>query len=430
MSKRFEIDMGLNASDVAKGAKDAESALSDLEQAVGDVGSESRDAGGDISDFTRKLVTAARDAGKSDDEIRDALRKYGVNAKEAERAIEGIGDEFKETGRDGERALDDLEDSLRDVQRQSKKAGDSVDDIGEAGKDAGRSVKRGMHDASEGLDDFKSEAQQSAREAAASFDGSMESIAEVGQEIAANAFSGFGPAGVAAGIGVAAAAGVMVENFNKITEAADEARESAFAMAYDVAGALDAAGYATRLQEWTSETEKLNQVRDIAIGTGWDEVEVVDALAAGGDKLERLNAAWGEGADVLNLTNGRIWELEAVLKATGEGYLNGAQAADINARALYNFAQQAGTATGEVDDLGNKIIQLPDSTTVVVDASTQKAYENVDALEQKVVSVPDKNVRINVRADTSSAERSISRIINQGREIKIRTRIISPERLD
>jgi len=343
----------------------------------------------------------------------------------ATKGLDELAEAAEDTG-DGARGVDKLEKALKEAQRQSEKTEKAVREVGDAGTVAGKDVKRGMDDAGEGLKDFKDEAEQSAREAAASFDGSMESIAEVGQEIAANAFSGFGPAGVGAGIAVASAAGVMIEEFNKITEAADEARASAFAMAYDVAGALDAAGYASRLQEWTSETEKLAQVRDIAVGTGWDEVAVVDALASGGDKLDKLNAAWGDGADVLNLTNGRIWELEAVLKATSEGYLSGAQAADINARALYNFADQVGTATGEVDDLGNAIVTLPDDTTVVVNTATQTAYENVDQLEQKVAGLKDRNLRVTVSADTSAAERSLQNLINKGRVIKLGTRIIEP----
>ncbi|QMU97978.1 hypothetical protein FVO59_12780 [Microbacterium esteraromaticum] len=349
--------------------------------------------------------------------VRDFVRGTG----DAEKALDDVADSLddmaagaKKGGRDAERSVEQLEDGFRDAARRAR-------DLGDAGKEAGKDVERGMDRASEGVDDFKSEAQQSAREAAASFDGSMESIADLGQEIAANAFSGFGPAGVAAGVGVAAAAGVMIEQFNKINEAAEEARESAFAMAYDVAGALDAAGYAARLQEWTGSTEKLNQVRDIAIGTGWDEVEVVDALAAGGDKIKKLNDAWGDGAEAQTLTSGRIWEIEAALKATSEGYLDGAQAADINARALYNFAQQAGTATGEVDDLGNRIYELPDSTQVVVDAKTQKAYENVDQLESKVGGIKDKNVNVSVSANTDQAQREINAFItrNASRALKI-----------
>src|SRR5690606_6198375 len=86
-SKRFEIDLGVNASGAVKGARDAAMAFENLEDAVGDAADESKRSGRDLDSFARKVVDAARKAGKSDDEIKDALRTYGVSAKDAERAI-------------------------------------------------------------------------------------------------------------------------------------------------------------------------------------------------------------------------------------------------------------------------------------------------------------------------------------------------------
>ncbi|WP_282854957.1 hypothetical protein [Microbacterium oxydans] len=45
-SNRFEIDGVLNASGIAKGAKDGEKALADLEEAVGALAAECGEAGG------------------------------------------------------------------------------------------------------------------------------------------------------------------------------------------------------------------------------------------------------------------------------------------------------------------------------------------------------------------------------------------------
>ncbi|QXE28553.1 hypothetical protein [Microbacterium paraoxydans] len=379
MSKRFEIDIGLNASGVAKGAKDGQKALSDLEAAVDGVGAESSRAGGPVDSFASKLVEASRKAGKSDDDIKDALRGMGLSARQAERAVEGVGDGLKDAGRDGERALDGIEDSLRDVQRRSE---DAFDDIGD-------SSARGFQKAEEGVKGLKDEAMQSARETAASFDGSFESIAELGQEVAANAFADFGPAGAAAGLAVAAAAGVMVNHFNEVQEAADEARESAFGLAYDVAGALSAAGYTERIAAWTSETEKYKQVLDLANVSEWDRVDVIDALASGGDKLDRLTEAFASNGMTTSVTSGRVRELEAVLKATEEGYLSGSDAVRLNERALYEFATTAGVATGEVDEVGNAIYRLPDETEVAINAATQRATEDIKRVEGDINAVPD-----------------------------------------
>lgn len=356
---------------------------------------------GDASSFIRETGDAEKALEKLDGVLDDVARETKRGAEKSEDAVEK------------------LTDSFDDARKAVKKLDDATDDIG-------KNTKKSFKKAEEGVEEFRDEAKSTAREAAASFDGSAESIADAFQEVAANAFAGFGPAGTAAGIAGALGIGVIIEAFTKISEAAQEAKDSAFDMAYSVGGAIEAAGYATRLAEWTSQTEKWKQANDIAQATGWDVVDVVDALASGGDKLDALTGAWGEGADAAWLTSGRLWELEAVMQATEEGYASGAQAADINAAALANYAQAAGTATGETDDLGNAIYELPDKTQVVIDAATGKAYENVDALENNIQGVQGKTV--NVNADTSDANANLHNWIrqNDGKTIKIYGRYISP----
>lgn len=319
--------------------------------------------------------------------------------KEAEKATEKLGDETKATARG-------IEQEFKDAYRKVKQS--SSDGLGKA---------------EDGMGDLKEEAQQSAKETAASWDGSLEGIGDLAQEVAANAFSGFGPAGVAGGIAAAAGIAVIIDTINKITEAADEARESAFTMAYDVGGALDAAGYSARLQEWTSDTEKLKKVRDLATASGWDEVAVTDALASGGDKLDNLTDSFNKHGIEAGLTGQRLYELDAALKATEEGYLSGAEAADINALALANYAQQVGTATGKTDDLGNAIYLLPDQTEVVVNAATGKAYENVEHFDQRVGALPDSHntdITVSTQNALNAAQYAIDRINNMTAYIKVR----------
>lgn len=348
----------------------------------------------------------------------DQIKKGVIEPTEdAEKALKKLGD--TDAGTDAARDLDKLEDALKDAQRETRQLAD-------AGDKAGDDVRRGMKRAEEGVDEFKAEAQSTAKEAAASFDGSFESIGEVAQEVAANAFAGFGPAGTAAGVAVAAGAGVMIEAIGNVGEAFDEARDAAFTMAYDVGGALESAGYSSRLAEWTQDTEKYKQVTDLAVASGWDELEVLDALASGGDKLDQLTAAFADHGGQTMITNGRLWELDAVLRATDEGYLSGAQAAQIAATALGDYATKAGTATGATDDLGNAIYLLPDQTEVVVNAETGKAYENVDQFEQKVAGVQGKDVTLNaVTRGLSDAQRAVDNFIthNDGKSFRLNGRV-------
>lgn len=300
-------------------------------------------------------------------------------------------------GADLDRELDKAQDASEDLADELDDARDQLKKLGYAAKDAGDDAKKGMARAEEGVKGFKQEAAQSARETAASFDGSFESIAELGQEVAANAFADFGPAGVAAGLAVAAAAGVMVNHFNDVQEAADEARDSAFSLAYDVSGALSAAGYTQRVGEWTSETEKFKQVTDLANVSGWDQVDVIDALSSGGPKLDKLSEAFAANGMSTMVTSGRLRELEAVIKATNEGYISGADAAALAERTNYQYAMTVGVATGEVDALGNAIYRLPGETEVAVNAHTQTATEEIQRVGDAANNVPDAeiNARVN-----------------------------------
>lgn len=339
--------------------------------------------------------------------------------EDAEKALQKLGD--TDAGKDAARDLDKLEDALKDAQRESKDLGKKLGDVGD-------SAKRGMGEAEEGVKNFKEEAASSARESAASFDGSFESIAEVGQEIAANAFSGFGPAGTAAGIAVAAGAGVMIDAFGKVEEAANEARDSAFSLAYDVSGALESAGYTSRIAEWSSETEKYKQVTELATASGWDEVEVIDALASGGSKLDDLTQAFADHGGQTMITNGRLSELDAVLKATRDGYISGADAAKLAEKANYEYAMTVGVATGETDALGNAIYKLPDDTEVAVNAKTKTATDDIARVDKAIDDVPDTHTTtFKAKTMLEGARREISNFIasQDGKSFKINARVVT-----
>lgn len=447
MSKRFEIDMGLNASDVAKGAKDAEGALEQLEQAVGDVGDESRDTGGDISDFTRKLVTAAREAGKSDDDIRDALRSYGVNAKEAERAIEGIGDEFKDTGRDGGRALDDLEDSLRDVQRQTEKLGDDT-------ADAGRKMRSGLDDAGEGLDEFKDEANSTAREAAASFDGSAESIADMFQEVAANAFAGFGPAGAAAGLLAAAGIGLAVAGFENVQEANERAAElasewadryvesgqrvatSAQQVAQVVAISTDPELYKQATENAKLWGVSLEEAALAMSGNAAAAAVVEDALdrkmeATEKDAQAAQDAAAANGGYLAALTPMQV-ELDkatAAWDAQTGAMAAGATQADMASSALLRLVEDASEATVRVDDLGNSVVELPDGAEIFIDAQTGKATTDINRFgtdtDGVIRRLNGRDIVLQARASVREAQNAVNGFIaaNDGKSFRLRGRV-------
>lgn len=169
---------------------------------------------------------------------------------------------------DVEKALDDVADSLDDLARDTKqnadKAADALErefsdamrevrkDTKKASKDMGDDLKHGAREAGEGFDDLKEEANDSAREAAASFSGEFDDVADYVQEVLAQALSGFGPIGAAAGIAAAAGIGFLVSSLQDAADKAKETQEGVADLAaelYDVNGNPAAIDYLSRIQE-------------------------------------------------------------------------------------------------------------------------------------------------------------------------------------
>ena len=145
--------------------------------------------------------------------------KFVSEMKKSGASVEEISEALDQLVRDGEKAGDKLEASFRDVARESKKLKD-------AARDVGKSYDDGFDKAKRSADDFKDEANSTAKETAASFDGSAESIGDAFQEVAANAFAGFGPAGAAAGIAAAVGLGAITSAIQANQEAAEEFRQN------------------------------------------------------------------------------------------------------------------------------------------------------------------------------------------------------------
>lgn len=246
-------------------------------------------------------------------------RQAQAQVKDLGEALGDVGDSLDDVARDGKTAGDKLEKSFKDLAKTAKKSGD----------DAGKGLKSGVK---EGLDEAKSEAGQSGREAAASFGGGFEDIVDFVQETAANAFSGFGPIGAAAGIAVAAAIGTIMANAATAQEKLNEARESAADLAstmYQNGGKLPLTERVENLFEtlnkevtpngpvqnlidqWVDFGDRLSAVRDIAEKTGRPVRELVEAMSGSDlrltkDALDDVNAELDKMKS--NVATAWVWE--------------------------------------------------------------------------------------------------------------------------
>lgn len=216
-------------SDVGKflsGTKDIESALDKVSDALDDVAKDADDAGkklGDgISDGADKAADSAKDLDKG---FKDSLDTVKDEAQDAGRKL---GSELEDGSKDASDAGDKMERKFRDsfdaVKTDSKATGDRV----------GTDIKDGFRKAEDAADEFKDEAQQTSREAAASFTGDFEDVADAIQETLANAFVGFGPAGAVAGMAAAAGVGILIATLQNSSEKAAEAKDRIIDLANEI----------------------------------------------------------------------------------------------------------------------------------------------------------------------------------------------------
>lgn len=155
--------------------------------------------------------SAIREMNRLGLEVEDLVKVLDDVATSTDSMADDIEGDAKRAGR----ALETkIADGLKEVRREAHDTGTAI----------GRDVKAGTDKAGDGVTEFKDEAKSTAREAAASFsdvEGALDGV----QEIAANALAGFGPAGQAAGIGLAVGFGLAMSAAQDYAEKVNEAKE-------------------------------------------------------------------------------------------------------------------------------------------------------------------------------------------------------------
>lgn len=342
--------------------------------------------------------------------------------------LEDAADKLDDLGKS--KGPDKLEAGMKDAQKASEKLGKEVkstaDQIEREFRDSYKSVAKssddGMSKATEGVQDFKQEANQSAKETAASFDGSAESIVGAFQEIAANAFAGFGPAGAVAGLAAAGGIGLAMAGFEDVQKAQEAAEVAAGAWAdkfiesgQRVATAAQQTG---TMVEIATDPEKFKEAKDAAETWGVDVStamlamagnapalkvvqDAVDGLASKASEAEKaalgMSTEMG-GIGIAALPAVRQADEAAKSFAALTGAMDeGAARADVVSDAYKVMVNSAEDATEQVDELGNKIVTLPDQTQIFIDAQTGQASQNVDKFKGDLDTiVPTKAVKITV----------------------------------
>lgn len=300
-----------------------------------------------VSDV-RGFLSGTKDVQRSLDDVADSLDDLG---REATKAGEKLGDELKDGGEKGEDAAKGLERKFRDaldtVRTDSRKAGD----------DLGDSIRRGADKAGEGLDNFKEEARDTARETAASFDGSADSLADMFQETAANALSGFGPAGAAAGLAIAAGAGVAFNAWQEKTERIKEAVSSMFEDMLESGNEYLSESYIQQAgNDWLSNAsgDQLQILKEAAEDLGMARGDIVRAI--NGDQEAQALLAERTTEYQKTVTGSSLYATNAIRDMVNEQNNAADSAANLTAisreayRSTSEDAREWARAQAEVDD--------------------------------------------------------------------------------
>ncbi len=385
--------------------------------------------------------------------------KQGIESGVIE-PLEDAQKELEQLGRS--KGPEQLERGLKDAQDATERLADETKDaartIEQEFRDTYRKVKQssddGMDGAKEGLDDFKDEANSTAREAAASFDGSAESIADMFQEVAANAFAGFGPAGAVAGLAAAAGIGLAMAGIEDVQEAQEKAAELATewadrfvesgqrvaTSAQQTAAVVDIATDSEKYKEATQNAELWGTtVSDamLAMAGNVGSIQVVeDALNRKREATEKdaeaaQKAAEENGSALLALTPQEVElaKAEEAWKRHTDAMATGAQQANDASTSLLTLIDREKDLGVAVDELGNKVVALPDGTEIFIDAKTGQATADVSRFKGDTDGVIDhlngRAIVLQAQTDVAEAQRIVNNFIthNNGRSFRLNGRV-------
>lgn len=358
--------------------------------------------------------------------VRDALKGTG----DVERALGDIESTLDDMARDGDQSVDKMSRGFRDLARDADNSSDKIErnfegayrNIRRKADDTADSAVKSQRRMSEQSEEVGQEIRQNLGEGIANAArGDFEALGDTIGDTLGGAVSGIGGIGTAAAAAAGAAGlGLLIgalalanDEREKLTEKANE-----LAQAYIDAGSsvLDAMTIAARTSEIITGDER-QEALDYAEALGVDLPTAARAMAGDMNALATVNRiasdAQKENRDIADqqrdsmsaLTTAQQKSVEENQKAIQAGLnLNGVveeanQKFEEQQAVLQGLINDADGATVKVDDLGNKLYELPDGTQIVVDAETGKATTNVDNFKGDIDEIDGKVVRSKVVFD-------------------------------
>jgi len=267
-------------------------------------------------EFLSDIKDLLRGTNKVADELADVADDLGDLGKAGDKSGDQLADGMKQAGKGTQALQDDLKDTGRAAESFQDKAAaafkHTADQAKDSGKQIGSATKEGTDKAGEGLGELKESADSNAKEVAASFDGSMDSIAEGFQGLAAEALSGFGPAGAAAGLAVAAGVGIAMAALQGEADRVNELGEAVSELATEVrdaGGHLEDVDFSARMADWGLSIQDTKE---------WFEL-FQDKALTGLEKIQQQAQDAGVGwTEAFKGTKGTLEDSEKALDAVDQ----------------------------------------------------------------------------------------------------------------
>lgn len=392
---------------VVRGTKDIADRFDEVSDTLVDLARRGEDSGDQLAD---SLGDSGQAADKLEAKLKDALDAAQDLAK-GEKAADALGDGMKDAGKDVERFEDKAKGAFKSLGDSARKSGDVV----------GSAMKQGTKEAEGGLEDFRDEANSTAKETAASFDGSFDSIAGMAQEVAANAFAGFGPAGAVAGLAAAAGIGIAITQMQAGAEAANKMNEAAV----DLAGQIVEAGGDIRdvdlgaiVSAWGREVIEDNWITPWAneASTKFQET-AKDAQDANRDVAESVRAAAGSADDSRKFLDDTAETWQRLTRRIQEGTtttMDGLPVQDEAARA----AQKERDALSDLRGQAEENIKTKEAAVDIAEIETAATGDNTAAIEANIQALEDKAAAMadaaGVAMDATTAEIQYADTMAQG----------------
>ncbi|MFJ3392021.1 hypothetical protein [Leifsonia aquatica] len=335
--------------------------------------------------------------------------------------LEDADDAVKDIGRDASR-LGELEDNMTAAQKATSKYERELEDAIDAQKKAARGARdigdeseKGFGGASKNVEEFKDEARSNFSEVVSSFDGSMDSVADLAQgTLGGLAGSIAGPVGLAAGAGAAILGGM----FTSMTTAASENAEKSAERVSDMVDDMLESGqrFASesliqdKMKEIVKDSDQLKEVKRRADIAGVSMQTALRAEAGDSNSISAAIDAAQQSLDGLiasgsSASSYQVRETQKVIdsyKAMQGDILSAAGAVDLLTQASTRTSAAVGGASKNVEGLTMAINAMPKDVTLNVQATTAAADAKIAALRRQY---QNSEISIYVTGKTRAGER-------------------------